>query len=172
MKTKSLIAACFAGTGIYLIITGSMTVIFSVSMLFSAYDPDNARIVLLECLALCVPFFGGVIFLIFASKLAYVVCRFAKTEEDFTAIISPEVAIVVACVVTGLTLAIGQLPEFVRLAAQQVLVAADSEYARNHPYEDYRVAIIRPGLYLLVAVVVVWKAKLLAGWLVSRYERS
>lgn len=172
MKTKSLIAACLAGVGIYLVVTGSMTVVFSLSMLTSDYgDPSTRSTVIAQYLVLGMPFFVGVLFVTFAFKLASLICRVAKTEETFTGIIQPEVAIVVACVVTGLLLAITQLPELVQLVVKQFLVSASAAYAADHRYEDYRLLMVHPGVYSLLALLVVWKAKFLARWLVTRYEK-
>jgi len=173
MKIKTLTAACFAGTGIYLVLTGSMSVIFSFYMITDlGGDPFNKRMVLLQYLALCMPFIIGVLFLALAPKFAAVVCRCAKIgEEEITAIIHPEVAIMAACVVTGLTLAISQIPEFAQLAGKQFLAAANPVYAADHRGEDFRMIMIPPGLYSLLAIAVVWKAKAIASWLVSKYER-
>ena len=173
MKIKTLISASFAGIGIYYLITGLFTVIISISMITITYDdPFNKRMAALQFLAFCTPFILGVLFLMFAPKFAAVVCRFAKIgEEETVTIIEPEVAIMVACVVTALTLAISQIPVFVQLAGKQFLAAANPVYAADHRYEDYRAAIIQPGLASLLAVIVIWKARVLASWLVSRYEK-
>jgi len=174
MKIKTLTAACLAGTGIYLIFTGSMSVVASVWMITEVGDdPFNKHMVLLQYFAFCVPFITGVLFLALAQKLAAVVCRCAKIgEEEITGIIQPEVAIMVACVVTGLTLAISQIPEFAQLAGKQFLAAANPAYAAEHRGEDFRMIMIHPGIYSVLAIVVVWKAKAIASWLVSKYERS
>jgi hypothetical protein len=173
MKTKTLISASFAGIGIYYLITGLMTALISISMLTITHDdPFNKRMAALQFLAFCMPFIVGVLFLMFASKLAAVVCRFAKIgEEEIATIIYPDVAIMVACVVTGLTLAITQISVFSQLAGKQFLAAASPVYAANHLYEDYRVVMIRPGLCSLLAIIVVWKARVLASWIVSRSEK-
>jgi hypothetical protein len=173
MKTKTLISACFAGAGIYLLLTGLMTVIFSFYLItIPNDDPFNRRMMILQYPALCMPFIIGVLFLVFAPKFAAVVCRFAKIgEEEITAIIHPEVAVMVAFVVTGLTFAIRQIPEFALLAGKQFLAAASPSYAADHLYEDYRVIMISPGLCSLFALVIIWKARVLASWLVSRYEK-
>ena len=173
MKIKTLISACFAGTGIYLLLNGAMTVIFSFYMVTIPNDyPFNRRMMVLQYLAFCMPFIIGLLFLVFAPKFAALVCRFAKIgEEEITGTIHSEVAITVACVVTGLTLAIGQFPEFAQLVGKQFLAAASPTYAADHRYEDYRVIMIRPGLCSLAAFIVVLKAQGLARWLTSRYEK-
>ena len=173
MKIKTLIAATFAGTGIYLLLTGSMTVIFSFYLISAGSDdPFNKHIMLLQYLALCMPFIIGVLFLVLASKFAGVVCRFAKiAEEEFTTVIHPDVAITVACVVTGLTLAISQIPEFAQLLGKQFLVAANPVYAAEHRGEDYRLLMIRPGLYSALSLFVLWKARALASWLMVKYQK-
>jgi hypothetical protein len=173
MKIKTLTAACFAGTGIYLVLTGSMSVIASFWMIAQiGDDPFNKRMAFLQYLAFCMPFIIGVLFLALAPKLAALVCRCAKIgEEELTGIIHPEVAIMVACVVTGLTLAISQIPEFAQLVGKQFLAAANPAYAAEHRGEDFRMIMIHPGLYSALAIVVVWKAKALARWLVSKYEK-
>lgn len=167
MKTKSLIAACLAGIGIYLIVIGALTVMFSVSMLISA--GRGSPMLWLQYLGFCMPFLTGIIFLVFSSSLASVICRCAKTEEQFTGIIQPEVAVLVACVVTGLTLLLTQFPEFARLGVQQFLVAASPAYAANHRHEDYRVMLVSPGVCSLVAVFIIWKAKAISSWVTKKY---
>jgi hypothetical protein len=173
MKTKTLISASFAGIGIYYLITGLMTVIISISMITITYDtPFNERMATLQFLAFCMPFIVGVLFLIFAQKLGAVVCRFSKIgEAEIATIIQPEVAIMIACVVTGLTLAISQIPTFIELAGKQFFAAANPVYAANHRYEDYRMPIIQSGFCSLLAVIVVCKARALASWIVSRHEK-
>jgi hypothetical protein len=173
MKIKTLISACFAGTGIYLALTGSITVVLSFYLITAGGDdPFNKRMMLLQYFAFCMPFIIGVLFLAFAPKLAAVVCRFAKLgEEELTAVIHPEVAIIVACVVTGLTLAISQIPELARLTGKQFLASANPVYAADHRGEDYRMMMIRPGLYSALAIIVLWKARVLASWLVSKYQK-
>ena len=173
MKIKTLVSACFAGTGIYLILTGSMAVIFSFYLVtIDNVDPAGRRMMLFQYLAFCMPFVFGVLFLVLAPKLAAVVCRFARIgEEEFTSVIHPDVAITVACVVTGLTLAISEIPEFVQLLGKQYLVAANPVYAAEHRGENYRLLMIRPALYSALSLTVLWKARTLAGWLMSKYQK-
>ena len=172
MKAKTLITACFAGTGVFLLVTGSMKVLVSLYLVTTVHnDPDNRYLMLAQYLVLSMPFISGLIFLGLAPTLAAVVCRRSKIGEDELArFIQPVVAITVACVISGLTLALSQIPEFAQLVSKQFLAAASPVYASNHPHENYKIIMIRPGIYSAVAVILLWKAKALATWLVSRYE--
>ncbi|MDB4384907.1 hypothetical protein N9Z12_02540, partial [Opitutaceae bacterium] len=174
MKIRTLTSACFAGIGIYYILTGSVTLVISLSMITTATgSPFNQRMVLLQALAYSIPFIIGLIFLIFAPKLAGIVCRFAKIEDDeISMTIRPETIIMAGCVVSGLIVAIGQIPEIVQLATKQFLTAASSDYALQYRGEDFRVIMIRPGVHLMLAFAVIWKARAIASWLVSHYEKT
>jgi len=173
MKTKTLITACFAGIGIFLLVNGSMAVIASFYMLTVTFaDPFNRNISLLQFLVLSMPFISGLIFFAFAPGFAAMVCRRSKiADDDHATLIDPAVAITAACVVTGLMLALAQIPEFAQALSKQFLAAASPAYAANHQGEDYRIIMIRPGIYSVVALAFLWKAKALAAWLVSKYER-
>src|SRR5665213_2162162 len=154
MKIKTLLSACFAGTGIYLILTGSMTVIFSFYLISIGHDDPYRLFMICQYLGLCIPFILGVLFLTLAPRFSGIVCRFAKIGEDeFTTIIHPDVAITVACVVTGLTLAISQIPEFAQLLVKQFFVAANPTYAAEHRGEDYRLLMIRPATYSVLSLI-------------------
>jgi hypothetical protein len=173
MKTKTLITACFAGVGIYLIISGAVSVIASFYMVFVTFsDQLNRTMALLQFLVLSMPFISGLVFFGFARLLADVVCRRSSIDdsEPVTAL-HPTLAITTACVICGLMLALGQVPEFAQALGKQFLAAASPVYAANHQGEDYRILMIRPGVYSAVAIVLLWKAKALGSWLVSRYEK-
>ncbi len=155
-----------------MVVTGSMTVVFTLIMLASSYgDAPPEGAVLAQYLVLCMPFFCGVLFVVFALRFASLICRVAKAGEEFAAIIEPEVAVLVACVVTGLLVAITQLPVLVQLCAKQFLAAASPVYAADHRYQDYKLLMVQPGVYTLLAVIVVWKSRFIAHWAVARYEK-
>lgn len=173
MKIRTLTSACFAGIGIYYFLTGSVTLVVSLSLFTSAADDfSNLHMVLLQSLAYSIPFIIGLIFLVFSPNLAGIVCRFAKIEDDeIKMTVRPETIIVAGCVVSGLVVAIGQIPEMVQLATKQFLTAASSDYALQYRGEDFRVIMIRPGVHLFLAFAVIWKARAIADWLVSHYEK-
>ncbi len=173
MKTKTLIAACFAGAGVYLVVTGSMSVVASLYMLGVTFsDPINRYMPLLQFLVLGMPFVSGLLFFGLAPQFAAMVCRRSKISEDDNATcIHPVLAITAACVICGVTLALSQVPEFAQLLSKQFLMAASPVYAANHQGEDYRIIMIRPGIYTIVSIIALWKAKAFAVWLVSRYEK-
>lgn len=173
MKSKALITACFAGVGIYLVVTGSLNATASLYVLSPAYQGLASKFeMVMQFFAICVPLISGLIFIGLAPWLASIVCHRSKLAEDEPAAwVSPVIALTFACVVSSLVLGLYQIPEFVRLLSMQFLAAASPMYAAEHRYEDYRVLMVRPGIYSAVAIIVLWKAKALAGWLVSRYDR-
>jgi len=173
MKTKTLITACFSGIGIYLILTGSMSVVASLYMLKVTFsDPVNRYMPLLQFLVLGMPFVSGLLFFAFAPQFAALVCRRSNiTKEDRAIFIDPRLAITTACVIAGLMLALSQVPEFVQLLSKQFLMAASPAYAALHQGENPKIIMIRPGIYTAVSIFFLWKAKALAGWLASRYEK-
>lgn len=160
--------------GIFYILTGSATLVVSLSMLTSSGAGfSNLHMVLLQSLAYSTPFVIGVIFLVFAPQLAATVCRFAKIEDsEIKMTVRPETLIIAGCVVSGLVLAIGQIPEIVQLATKQFLAAANPDYALQYRGEDFRVIMIRPSVHLILAFAVIWKARAIASWLVSHYEKQ
>jgi MFS family permease len=173
MKTKTMITACFAGIGIYLILTGSMSVVASLYMLkLTASGQADRYMALFQFLVLGMPFIGGLLFFAFAPQFAALVCRRSEiTEEDRAIFIEPRLAITTACVIAGLMVALSQIPEFVQLFSKKFLMAANPEYAAFHEGENLKILMIRPGIYSVLSIFVLWKAKALAGWLVSKYEK-
>ena len=151
-----------------------MVTVFALSMLRGVFsDTNTTHLIVFQSLALCMPFITGVLFLLFAPTFASIVCRLSQIgEEAFTAVISPETAIVVSCVITGLTLGVQKIPEFAQFAVQQILAAANPAYAAMHQGQDFRILIIGPALYTILSMTVLFKARALARWLMSRYEKA
>jgi hypothetical protein len=177
MKTKTLIAACFGGCGIYLLITGTAGLVFALSMFFlmmGHFSKDNTLGQMVAPYAVfCIPFLVGAFFLRCASWLAGVVCRFARIEEDTTGLaVDPTWAITLACVVTGLVLAIKEIPVLVQLSYQKVVMAMSPIYDNMHAHDDFGGPLIRSLLAVALALLVIGFAKTIARRLVQRYERQ
>lgn len=174
MKIRTLMSACLAGFGIYHVIIGSMSVVVSLSWLtIPAVDSLNQRISILQVLGFSMPFVVGLVLLVFAPKLAAIACRFAKIgDAEITTVLHPQTVLVTACVITGLVMAIGQIPEVVQLASQHFLVAANPIYAAENRATDFRVMMIVPTLYTALSLALIWKARALSTWILSRDEKS
>jgi hypothetical protein len=175
MKIKTLISACFGGIGIYFLLTGIFTVILALMAFWpgtNTYAQETHFLVVAQYLSLCIPFLVGALFLTLAPKLVKIVCRFSKIGEDETcAFVDPVVAVTVACIVTGLVLAIKLIPDAVIFGYKQFMITASPHYAAEHQYEDYRKLLGQPVFGSLLAIGVILKARALASWLVSRYEK-
>ena len=127
---------------------------------------------LFQFLVLGMPFVSGLLFFAFAPQFAKLVCwRSNIAEEDRAILIDPRLAITTACVIAGLMLALSQVPEFAQLLSKQFLMAANPRYAAENQGENLKIVMIRPGIYTAVSICVLWKAKAIGDWLVSKYEK-
>jgi len=177
MKARKLLAACFAGAGIYFLLTGSVTVVASALLLVQELKLDlhgTGAALVAQYLVGNTPFIVGVLCLILAAPLARLAGRFAKIEEDdiATGLPDPPSVITVACVVTGLVMAITQIPELVRLLYQHFLVAANPTFAAAHRGENFTMQMVRPTVFALVAIVVLLNARTLGRWLDARHAKN
>jgi len=177
MKTKTLIAACFGGWGIYLLVTGTVGLVFALSTLFSMMVHFSKNMTLGQMIApyavFCLPFLVGAFFLRCAPWLAGVVCRFARIEEDAASpTLEPTLAITLACVVTGLVLAIKEIPGLVQLLYQKTVMEMNPAYGTLQAHDDFGVPLIRSLLAVGLALLVIGFAKTIARRLVQRYERQ
>ena len=176
MKTKPLLAACFGGCGIYFLLSGTLSLVFALSVLLPGLRMYARNGTLWPMIAqyalLCVPLMVGAVFLLFAPRLAGIVCRFARMEEDAASpTLEPTLAITLACVVTGLVLAIKEIPELVQLLYQKLVMATNPLYATMHARDDFGVPLIRSLLAVFLALLAIGFGPAIARWLVRRDEK-